>query len=160
MIDLYKYVLESSNDLSKLLKGEKEWLKISSSEYGIYISDVPSLYEIIPYKEYGLKKPDSILLCLKRDASNWHLIIKWVSDKNVYVCNGWKTKEFDIETLADKSYKIIHHLIKSKNARYKFKDVMLKYYNIIKDKNLDTMALINSYNQSLCNNDLEKLLII
>ena len=108
MIELSNYITEYY--LSDLLKDKKEWMKVSSSEYCIYIEDQPILYEMIPYKEYGLKKPDSILLTLKREGPRWISIIEWTSsdprDKQIYVCNGWKYGEYDINDLKVKLYDI------------------------------------------------------
>lgn len=156
MIELSNYITEYY--LSDLLKDKKEWMKVSSSEYGIYIEDQPILYEMIPYKEYGLTKPDSILLTLKREGPRWILIVKWTCGKKIYVCNGWKTGDYDINDLANTAHKIMSHLSKSKKARAKFKDQMIVYYNAIKDHGLDPIGLIDHYDSYLSINDLEELL--
>lgn len=156
MIELSNYITEYH--LSDLLKDEKDWMKVSSSEYGIYIEDQPILYEMIPYKEYGLKKPDSILLTIKREGPRWIIIVKWTCGKNIYVCNGWKTGDYDIKVLANTGYKIISHLSKSKKARAKFKDQMMIYYNTIKNHGLDPIRLIDHYDSQIIAIDLEELL--
>ena len=156
MIELSNYITEYYS--SDLLKDEKDWMKVSSSEYGIYIEDQPTLYEMIPYKEYGLKKPDSILLTIKREGPRWIIIVKWTCDKKIYVCNGWKTGDYDIKDLANTGYEIISHLSKSKKARSKFKDQMMTYYNVIKNHGLDPIGLIDHYDSQIIAMDLEELL--
>lgn len=159
---LKDYINESLQDL---LKDEKDWMKISSKEYGIYISDKPELYEMIPYKELNLNTPECILIVFKKEGPRWVSIIKWISkfDKQVYVCNGWKYGEYDINDLKIKIHEIIEHLSKSSAARKEFKEVMIKFINILKDspeyegKPIDAFM---KYDSIISINSLEDLLKI
>ena len=128
MIELSNYITEYYS--SDLLKDEKDWVKISSKEYVTYISDKPELYEMIPYKELGLSKPNSILITIKREGPRWVSYIKWTgSDKKIYFCNGWKLGEYTIDDLKIKIHEIVDHLSKSQNARKLFKDVTISLIN-------------------------------
>lgn len=152
---LKDYINESLNDL---LKDEKDWIKISSKEYDIYISDKPELYEMIPYKELGLSKPNSILITIKREGPRWVSYIKWTGgDKKIYVCNGWKHGEYTIDDLKIKIHEIIDNLSKSQNARKLFKDVII---SLINDHELygykNPIDYVMSYDSNA--NDLEDLL--
>ena len=166
MKTLIQYINES---LDNLLMDENNWLKVSSKEYCIYVDDKPELFDMIPYIEFNLKKPDSIIITLKKDGSRWFGIIKWTHqqwiDRNIYVCNGWKAEADDKNELANKMHKIITHLSKSKKARDKFKQLILSYkndidkYNSKNDENLiDPKDVIMRYNEKLCIYSLDQLL--
>ena len=160
MIELSNYIAESSNELSNILKDDKEWNKISSSEFGLWFSYTPSLYSMIPYEELGLSKPNGILLVIKREGPRWVSIIKWISkfDKQIYVCNGWKYGEYDINDLKVKIYEIFKHLSKSQKAREKFKSVMMRFINILKQHTEDPKDFFMSYRSQFSVNSLEDLL--
>ena len=162
MIELSNYIAESSNELSNILKDDKVWNKISSSEFGLWLSYTPSLYSMIPYEELGLSKPNGILLTLKREGPRWISIIEWTSsdprDKQIYVCNGWKYGEYDINDLKVKLYDIMIHLSKSHKAREKFKSVMVRFINILKQHNEDPKDFFITYRSQFSVNSLEDLL--
>ena len=164
MIELSNYIAESSNELSNILKDDKVWNKISSSEFGLWLSHTPSLYSMIPYKELGLSKPNGILLVIKREGPRWVSIIKWTSsdprDKQIYVCNGWKYGEYDINDLKIKIHEIIEHLSKSSAARKEFKEIMMRSIDVLKltSEYTGNVDAFMKYDSIISINSLEDLL--
>jgi hypothetical protein len=160
---LKDYINEAKTDpLQILLKDEKDWVMVTSKQYSAYISDKPELFEMIPYKELKLTQPEYIMVTFKKDGQQWRINIGWISkfDKHIYVCNGWKCSEPDINDLKVKIYEIFKHLSKSSAAREKFKSVMVNFINIINQHNDDPKHFFMTYREQFSTNSLEDLLKI